>query len=617
MCGFVGCLDLYQRRPVDEPAIRSMTAALTHRGPDAEGVLIDAGFGVGFRRLAIVDIAGGDQPLTNEDGSLVLVCNGEIFNDRELGERWLGGRHRLKTRSDCEVILHLYEELGDRLLDHLNGQFAFALYDREARRLLLARDPVGIAPLFYTVVDGYLIFGSEIKAILRHPKVRAELDPVGLDQVLCFPGLVSPRTMFAGIRALPPGCALVCAAGAPVVKRYWDLDYPVGAIEPARDVDAYVDELAACFEGAVRRRLRADVPVGVYLSGGLDSSLVAAMMRRLQPDAALRSFAVAFDDPAVSEQRYQRLMADTLRTEHHEIRFDDDEIQRRFTQMIYHAECPVKETYNTCVLALAETTRAAGVKVVLGGEGADELFAGYPGYRFDAFAALSEGGARAPDAELRCRERLWGDATVGYERRYAEFAERRAALYSDALLDRFETDGDALSTQLAEPARLRGRHPVHQRSYLDMKLRLADHLLGDHGDHMLMAHSVEGRYPFLDRELIECARRMPPDLKLRDFEEKYVLKRMAERWVPDAIVRREKFGFHAAASPALLRSGAAWVDALLSPERIRRDGYFRVDTVEALKARCRARDAALDPRHDDDMLLVVLSFNVLLDTFFS
>jgi len=615
MCGFVGCLDLYERRPTDEQALRAMTAMLAHRGPDSEGILIDAGFGVGFRRLAVVDLEGGDQPLFNEDRSIVLVCNGEVFNDSELAAQQLGDRHQLRTRSDCEVIVHLYEELGDRLLDHLNGQFAFALYDRRERRLLLARDPVGIAPLYYAVVDGFFIFASEIKAILRHPRVRAEVDPVGLDQVVCFPGPVSPRTMFAGIRSLPPGCALVCSAGEPNVTRYWDLDYPVGETMPVRTVGDIVEELTARFETAVRRRLRADVPVGVYLSGGLDSALVAAFMRRIQPGADIRSFSIAFDDPEASEQRYQRLMAQTIALDHHEIRFSDDDIHRRFQRMIYHAECPVKETYNTCVMALSEATRAAGIKVILGGEGADELFAGYPGYRFDAFAALADAPASLSDAEQRCRQRLWGNCDVGYERRYAAFAERRRALYSDALRDRL-ADGDALSERLIDPDRLKGRHPVHQRSYLDLKLRLADHLLSEHGDHMLMANAVEGRYPFLDRDVIEFARRIPPGLKLRNFEEKYVLKRMAKTLVPRAIVEREKFGFHAAASPSLLQSSAAWVEDLLCAERIRRDGYFRVDTIEALKARCREPGLRLDPRHDDDLLLVVMSFNVLLDTFF-
>ncbi|HWA89084.1 MAG TPA: asparagine synthase (glutamine-hydrolyzing) [Rhizomicrobium sp.] len=613
MCGIAGVLDLTHERPVDASVLRAMSQALRHRGPDSSGMAIEHGVGLAARRLAIVDLEAGDQPLYNEDRTLILVCNGEIFNAPELTAQYLG-RHRLSTRSDCEPLVHLYEEMGDRLLDRLEGQFAFALYDAGNRRLLLARDPFGVAPLFYAVRDGLLIFASEIKALLKHPAIRAELDLVGLDQIVCFPGLVSPRTMFKGISALPPGHCLVCEDGKVSVRCYWDIEYSSGA-EPARLSEAdYTARLKGLFLASVRRRLRADVPVGLYISGGLDSSLVAAAAHDLANGARIRSFSVAFDDRRVSEEKYQRLLAARIESDHREIPFGQADIFERFARMIRHAERPVKETYNTCALALSEATREAGMKVVLGGEGADEFFAGYPGYRFDAFRPHGPRQVPVSDEERRQREILWGDPGIAYERNYAAFGRQRLALYSEGLRETISRDG-ALSHRLVDPEKLRGRHVLHQRSYLDFRLRLADHLLGDHGDHMLMANGVEGRYPFLDRGLIEFAAGIPPDLKLHGFEEKYILKRMAKGWIPDAIVAREKFGFYSVSSPALLAGHPEWTGDLLSPERIRRDGIFCPQAVEALRIRFAKPDFRLDPRYEDDTLLIVLSFNLFRDLF--
>ncbi len=615
MCGISGVIDLDHRTPADPAVLHAMSEALIHRGPDSRGLAIEGCAGLGFRRLAIVDLQTGDQPLYNEDRSLVLVCNGEIYNSGALTAQYLAS-HKLATRSDCEPILHLYEEFGDGLLDKLEGQFAFALYDTAKRRMLLARDPFGVAPLYYARRGSLLIFASEIKAILKHPAVRAEVDLVGLDQVVCFPGLVSPRTMFEGISALPPGHALICENGTVSLRQYWDVDYPAADAPPALGAADYEERLAELFAASVSRRLRADVPVGLYLSGGLDSSLVAAAAHAALPDTTMRSFSVAFDDRRASEEKYQRIVAAAIGSQHNEIRFSEADIFARFSRMIYHAERPVKETYNTCALALSEATHDAGMKVVLGGEGADEFFAGYPGYRFDAFRTRAARPPAVPDEEKKQREILWGDASVGYERNYAEFGRARAALYAPQLRETILRDG-ALAHPVADGARLKGRHPLHQRSYLDVKLRLADHLLGDHGDHMLMAHGVEGRYPFLDRDLIAFAATIPPDLKLHGFEEKYIVKRIAAGRVPAAILEREKFGFYSVSSPVLLAAGQGWVEDLLSPARIRRDGYFCAETVEALKARYRTPDFRLDPRYEDDLLLIVLSFNVLRDTFFA
>jgi asparagine synthase (glutamine-hydrolysing) len=617
MCGFVGFIDTRCERAAGAELLAKMTAKLVHRGPDSDGYFVEGHVGLGFRRLSIIDLEGGDQPLFNEDGSVVLVCNGEIYNYRELRASLVKRGHRFRTGSDVEVLLHLYEEHGGDFLNMLNGQFAFAIYDKRKRELLLARDHFGINPLYHTLRDGVLIFGSEIKAILEHPLVTREVDLTGLDQVISFPGLVSPRTAFKEVESLPSGHYMTASGEGVNVVEYWDLDYPqAGDCPPDRPEAAYVEELREALKRSVAYRMQADVPVGFYLSGGLDSSLIGAMIGRAESGAGRRhSFSIGFTDAGISESKYQRMMAEATNSIHHEIIFDWREISERLSEMIYHCECPVKETYNTCSMALSESARSAGVKVVLTGEGADELFAGYVGYRFDRFRGSGEKGYDLETIlEEEMRERLWGDKDLFYEKDHYALREMKSALYSEGAGDLFRRF-DCLKFPLVNKERLRGRHPVHQRSYLDFKLRLSDHLISDHGDRMALANSVEARYPFLDVDVIEFSKRIPPDLKLKSYTEKYILKRVADTLLPPEIVGREKFGFHAPGSPYLLQQGIDWVNDLLSYERIKRQGYFNPDTVETLKAVYSQPGFKLNQPFEDDLLVVVLTFGIFLDVF--
>jgi asparagine synthase (glutamine-hydrolysing) len=620
MCGIAGCLDMRGAARVDRAVVAAMTETLVHRGPDSSGLYAEPDVALGIRRLRIIDLTTGDQPITNEDGTVVLVCNGEIFNYRELRSELTGRGHRFRTQTDVEVLVHLWEELGPACVDRLNGQFAFAVWDSRARRLFLARDHFGVNPLYFAVIDGLLLFASEIKAILQHPSAPRRVDLVGLDQVLSLPGLVSPRTMIEGIESLKSGhCLLASMAGGVEVREYWDLDYPLDPGETAegngRPEEHYVEGLWEIFERSVARRLQADVPVGLFLSGGLDSSLVSAVAVRLSNGAPRHSFSIAFDSEEIDETRYQRLMARALGCRHHEIRIGSDEIASRLREMVWHCESPVKESFNTCSLALAEAARDAGVPVVLGGEGADELFGGYPGYRFDALGTREDDPFDVEAAlERELRERLWGDPDLFYEKDQTAFREVKAALYSERLLERF-AEVDCLDHPLVDTARLRGRHPLHKRSYLDFKLRLSDHLLSEHGDRMVMARSVEGRYPFLDIELVDFARRIPPALKVKDFTEKYIVRRMAEGRVPRQILERPKFGFRAPGSPLLLQRRVEWALDLLSEERIRRQGYFNPGLVERLKRQYAQEGFQLNPHLETDLLMVVLTFNIFLDAF--
>jgi asparagine synthase (glutamine-hydrolysing) len=614
VCGIVGCFD-FQGRHVEPEVLARMTATLIHRGPDASGFFAEDGIALGFRRLSIIDLTTGDQPLRSEDGNLVLVCNGEIFNYRQLVLELEAKGHRFRSRSDVEVLLHLYEEHGWDLLHRLNGQFSFALYDRSRRQLLLARDPLGINPLFYTVKDGFLLFSSEIKALLAHPKVSREVDLAGLDQVLSFPGLVPPRTMFRGVHCLEAGHFLSADISGTRIQEYWDLIYPeIGEPMEAREEAFYVEQLREHLAEAVRVRLLADTPVGFYLSGGLDSSLIGALIHQASPEPR-HSFSVTFPEDSISEARFQRLMAQRLGSRHHEIEFSWTQIRDRLQDLVYHSECPVKETYNVCALALSETARQAGVPVILAGQGADELFGGYPGYRFDQ-QRLRPAQSDDLDSLLEdeIRERLWGIPDLFYEIEFLPLRDVKKVLYAPDLaadLARFEST----NFPLVKGDRLCRRHPIHQRSYLDVKLRLSEHLLSEHGDRMTLARSVEGRYPFLDPGVVDLVRKIPPELKVRKSVEKYILKQAAMGLLPPEVVTREKFGFRAPGTPYLLQQDSEWIEDMLSYERIKAQGYFNPDTVEKLKSQCRQPGFVLNPHLETDYLMIILTFGLLVDRF--
>jgi asparagine synthase (glutamine-hydrolysing) len=597
-----------------------MTSELIHRGPDDDGYHIGEGVALGFRRLALNDLRRGNQPHFSEDRSVVSVCNGEIYNHRRLRAALQSRGHRFRSDCDTEVLVHLYREYGVELTGHLDGQFAFALHDPAKRRLLLVRDHAGIVPLFYTVVDGLLVFASEIKAILRHPAVRGEVDLQGLDQVLTLPGLVSPRTMFRGISSLRPGERLVADRSGVTVDRYWDLDYPdAGELTPfGADRDGALEDAAArmavLLDEAVRDRLVADVPVGLYLSGGLDSSLIGAFAAAARPDHAWPSYSAVFPGHDFDESPHQRLVAAKLGTRHHEVPVTPSDLAVRLTEMVRHAETPVRESYNVCSMMLSERVRADGTVAVLTGEGADELFGGYPGYRYDA-AGLTGSRLSGLDAELEreIRHRMWG-VDLGYESDQLLAQEFRRELYSEDLADRFD-DFTVTSQRLVDSDRLRGRHPLHQRSYLDFHLRLADHLLGDHGDRMALANGVELRFPFLGRTVVDHATALPPGLMVAHGTEKAVLRRIAEGRVPGEVLARPKFGFRGQTSSHLLSGGAPWFEELLSPSLVRRQGYFDADAVAALVRRQRDGGGQVHAHLDTDYLMVIATFALFVEEF--
>jgi len=621
MCGIAGIIDLKGRPGVDKRLLEAMADTMVHRGPDDSGFHVEENWGFAFRRLSIIDLATGNQPHYNEDRTIVSVCNGEIYNYRELKQTLIAKGHRFRTNCDVEILVHLYEEYSpaniSSALSSLNGQFSLAIYDMREQSLLLARDCVGITPLFFTEAEGCFIFASEIKAILKHPSVRRAVDLTGLDQVFTFPGIVSPTTMFKGIQSLKPGHYVIVRNGKVEIREYWDLVYPKeGESGDPQPESFYVERLDELLRQAVQYRLNADVPVGFYLSGGLDSSLIASIINDFYPEEKWHSFSICFNQADIDERKYQRIVSSQVKSIHHEILFDWPDIINRIKTAVYHAESPLKESYNTCSLALSELVRSHGMKVILTGEGSDELFGGYVGYRFDMFHRdeIDEIDDAQTQIEKEIRHRLWGDSRFLYERNFYEFKETKAAIYSHALgamMDDFCSEG----RELVDVSKMIGRHPLHKRSYVDFKLRLSDHLLSDHGDRVSLANSVEARYPFLDKDLVEFARMLPVDLLMKDSAEKYIVRKTAERYLPGAVINRQKFGFVAPGSPYLLKQDVQWLNDILSFDKIQREGYFNPDTIERLKKMYRSDKFTVNQTFDNDLLMTVITFEIFLELF--
>jgi asparagine synthase (glutamine-hydrolysing) len=616
MCGIAGIFNTDRDRPIDGHELSRMTTILAHRGPDDCRHYVNGNVGFGFRRLSIVDLADGSQPSFNEDASIVSVCNGEIYNADELTVMLKGKGHVIRSRGDCEILPHLYEEYGIRLVDHIDGQFAVAICDRRENLVHLVRDPFGVNPLFYAFVNGTLIFASEIKAILQTGVIKPVIDLVGLDQTVCFPGLISPRTMFRDVSSVKSGHYVSVNTSGIKSTEYWDLVYPEheDTREPSQEA-SYVEQLQHYLCRSVSRRCRAEVPVGFYLSGGLDSSLIASVARKLLPNQEQQTFSVSFPGQPMCEREYQVEAVESLRSTHSDIQFNADEVVKHLEAAVFHSECPLKETHDTACLLLSRRAKNANVSVVLTGQGADELFAGYIGYRFDKFYAERHHASEVLSIrEAQLREILWGDTRLSYDRDYAVLEDWKKSLYSETVNSSLAASG-ALSCAPINSDRLRGRHAIHKRSYLDFKLRLTDHLLADHGDRMAMANAVEPRHPFLDMELVKLVINIPPDLKLKGYVEKYILKKAAQPYLPAGIIRREKFGWYAPGSQVLLKTHRDWLENLLSVDRIRKDGYFNPVTVDMLKQRYAQDGFTLSPPFESDALVMMMTFNLLLDVF--
>lgn len=608
MCGIAGILQLYNNKTVPKETLQAMAAIIKHRGPDGFGFYQDQNVGLAHARLSIIDLKGGSQPICNEDKTIWITFNGEIFNYIELRELLENKGHVFYTKSDTETIIHLYEEYGTECLRHLNGQFAFAIWDKKKTSLFIARDRVGIRPLFYTIVNGSLIFASELKSLFANKEVPREIDPYALDQIFTFWMTIPPRTAFKGVFELPAGHFMVVADGHIRTTQYWD---PHFKEKPYLKTEAeYAEELKELLIDSTRLQLRADVPVGAYLSGGIDSSAITALIKKYT-NTPLRTFSVTFQDEAYDESAHQKNMIRYLNTEHSNIECSYSDIGRIFPDVIWHTEKPIVRTAPAPLFLLSKLVRDSGYKVVLTGEGADEILAGYdifkevkvrlflekvPGSKFRPLILkrLYPYLANSPVKSVQYAEAFFKAGATDYPQEYYSHIPRWS---TTAKIKGFFSDGlkaavaqyrntKELSDFLSES--FYGYDNLSKAQYIEIKTLLSGYLLSSQGDRMAMAHSIEGRFPFLDHRVIEFCCALPPHIRMRALTEKYILKESMRDLLPGSIIQRTKQPYMAPDSKSFFAGKPLdYVEEILSEQYLQDSGYFNPKTVSALIKKCK------------------------------
>jgi asparagine synthase (glutamine-hydrolysing) len=643
MCGIAGIVDLANERPIPEGCLQAMADALVHRGPDEEGFLETTSLGLASRRLSIVGLADGRQPITNEDGSIAVVFNGELFDYPEMRARLEARGHRFATRCDTELIPHLWEDHGEGLWPHLRGQFALALWDRRRRRLVLARDRFGICPLYWTVqrIHGgtWLLFASEIKALLASGLVAAKPDLRGINHIFTFFALPGPVTCFEGVQCLLPGHYLQVQLSRPgevaaVRDRvYWEIDFPDrGQEDPGAQPERLVDEFEAVLQGATERRLRADVPVVSYLSGGVDSSLVVALAGRAR-GRPIPTFTIRIDDPLLDETSAAGLVARHVGSQPVVVNCGATDVLETYPQLIQAAEGPVIDTACAALLRLARAVHDRGYKVALTGEGADEWLAGYPWYKVHRMLSwldcipgvpLSQLARRAylrltgaphfPWAQARRNQRAVGGHHAWLDI-YGLMGMSKYRFYSRRMHEQLDDQCPYTDLGLNLP-RLKRWHPLNQSLYLGARVMLPGLLLAAKGDRVAMHSSVEARYPFLDEEVFAFCARLHPSWKLHGLRDKYLLRLVAQRWLPEAIAHRGKAMFRAPLDSFHLESAPPFVDQLLRTEALERTGYFDPKAVHYWRSTFRQMRRTSKQRVSVEMGLVgVLATQLWHHTF--
>lgn len=602
MCGIAG-IARPEPSGVSVDVLQRMASAIRHRGPDGHGVLPGDRVGLAHVRLSIIDLEGGAQPLGNEDGQVVVTFNGEIYNYVELRQELTAAGHRFSTRSDTEVLVHGWEHWGEAMLHRLNGQFAFAIYDRGREIVFLARDRFGVRPLHYAMRDGTLLFASEAKALFATGLVTAEPDLSALDEVFTLWAARAPRTPFKGIQQLEPGSYAIWRDGRLRTHRWYEPQY----IEAESEAGGALTVLDELMHAGVDLRMRADVPVGGYLSGGLDSGITSTLAARSSP-FPLHTFSIAFDDARYDESPFQRLVAEHVGSRHHVATITADDVAAVFPDVVWHAETPLVRSAPAPMYLLARLARENGIKVVLTGEGADELFLGYDIFRETAVRLFC---LRQPESRLRPQlfDRLYpylGPTTRGgdFWRRYfldasgvsePLFSHMPRFLLTARIKDFYSPEmrmALAGADPLAElrqvlPPAFMSWSPLNRAAYLETTTLLPSYLLSSQGDRMALAHGVEARYPFLDHRLFEFAASLPVGSRLRGLKEKEILRRWAADVVPPEVRTRPKQPYRAPDVPMFFGPRQPdYVEELLRPPAIRETGIFDPAAVAGLVRRC-------------------------------
>jgi asparagine synthase (glutamine-hydrolysing) len=602
MCGIAGFVDSDKSSRASTDALRRMCDVMSHRGPDDEGLHSDGAVAIGMRRLSIVDVAGGHQPLSNEDGSVWIVFNGEIYNHADLRQQLIDRGHSYRTRSDTETIVHLYEEYGYDCVRHLRGMFAFAIWDKRKRRLFIARDRLGIKPLYYQNGPRSFVFGSEIKVVLAHPSSRAEFNRSSLPEYLAFGYLSGDKTFYKGIRKLLPGHWLeLDEHGGLKIQQYWDLE--ATSAEPAQDEAYYVNEYRQLLEGAVESHLMSDVPLGVFLSGGVDSSAVAALMTKIRREP-VETFSVGYAEQSYSELPYARMVAKHIKSQHHEVQIGREEFFNTLPGLIWHEDEPIAWPSSVALYFVARLARER-VVVVLTGEGSDETLAGYSRYaftlknaRFDRIYRTtvpgmlrrslrnSIAGSRLLGAGLRRKLEhtfLGKDgadwASFYFDNFFSAFSsQEQASIFTNDVAREFTADA-AYSNVLAHWERSSGGM-LQRLLYTDIKTYLVELLMKQ--DNMSMAASIESRVPFLDHVLVEFATRIPESVQIRGLSGKNILKKAVQDLLPHEILYRPKLGFPTPWSGWLAGPQLDIIENMLLEPRSTDRGFFKADAIRQL-----------------------------------
>jgi asparagine synthase (glutamine-hydrolysing) len=638
MCGICGAVALNGKLEMEPGVPQRMIGALRHRGPDEFGAWADDRVFLGHARLSIIDLKSGQQPMAALDGRLQLVFNGEIFNYIELRDQLVGLGHEFATTSDTEVILKAYRQWGAACVEHFNGQFAIVLYDLDAQRIFMARDRFGIRPLFHARCGDRLLFASEIKALGAWPDFSLSLDPDALTEIFNYWVNVPPATAFRNVQQLPPGHLAIhdLQTGDHKLHRYWHPQF-LPAAEDHRFVDRdetrhMAKEVREALVDATLIRLRADVPVGAYLSGGLDSSATAALIRS-ETDNHLKTFSVGFQDADFDESKWQHLMSAKLGTDHESIAVGQEDIAGRFRDVIRHAETPILRTAPSPLFSLSGLVRRQQYKVVLTGEGADEVFCGYNIFRE---AKVRDFWSRQPESsrrpELLTRlypylqkspasflKQFYGmgladrDAFFSHQPRWRNTSGTAAFFHED--IDRTAAPQAARGRMLdALPAEFAGWGPVARAQYLEMTTFMAGYLLSSQGDRMLMGNSVEGRFPFLDHNLAEVAAQLPASVKLASLKEKAILKAAVADLLPREIVDRPKQPYRAPDSASFLTgTGRDLADEALSDDQVTKHGLFDRKKVNILSRKW--REGKLVGARDNMAFVGILSTQLLAELF--
>jgi asparagine synthase (glutamine-hydrolysing) len=634
MCGIAGVLNLSGKR--FEPDLpERMIHTIRHRGPDGTGFYSDPHAGLGHARLSIIDIEGGSQPMPLAGKSIWITFNGEIFNYIELREELASKGHQFASRSDTEVILHMYQEYGEKCVERLNGQWSFAIWDAPRRKLFLSRDRMGVRPLFYTQTPDHFLFASEIKALFACPEVPRELDLEGLDEIFTFWTTLPSHTVFRNIRQLPPGHSMVVENGQLRISQYWRLSLAPEDDRSDGHEESLTDELLALLVDATKIRLRSDVPVGAYLSGGIDSTLITALAKQAVGDR-LRTFSVRFDDAEFDESGFQSEASEFLQTQHSFVNCTQSDIATQFPEVIRHTEQPILRTAPAPLFALSGLVRSSGYKVVLTGEGADEVMGGYDIFKE---AKIRRFWAQQPGSKWRplLLKRLYPymDAIQRQPPAYLKsffqvtpetlaspffshlprwkLTSKLKLFFSDDVRFRNRVNNAVGALEQFLPQGFGNLHYFNQAEFLESSLLLPGYILSSQGDRMAMAHSVEGRYPFLDYRVVEFGAKLTPRLKMKVLDQKHLLKKASSGLIPESIRQRHKQPYRAPDGSSFFGTHHDYVEQLLSSEQLKRDGIFDSDAVGKLVQKFRSGGPT---SVGDNMAAVgILSTEILLNCF--